>query len=220
MQKAIVISTFTLYIFNLIGCATVETIPKSLPLSRPPSISGTYHRLERGQTLWRISKLYDIDIDEILNINNLNDSTRINAGQILFIPNRSTKIYSDRIRKDSGYDFIWPVRGKVVSGYGDKTANLLNKGITMRISSNSDIMASNSGIVVFVNEMLRGYGKTIIISHNNGIMTVYSLLSETLVKPGEYINKAAIIAKGENGIMHFEIRKGHIPQNPYYFLPN
>lgn len=210
----------TLYsILFLIGCATVDNRPKSLPL-KPPAVSGVYHRVERGQTIWRISRLYDIDIDEILNINNITDSTKINSGQLIFIPNRLRKAYFDKSKKDSIQDFIWPAKGKVVFDYGDKTANLLNKGITMRIPSNSDIVASNSGIVVFVNEMLRGYGKTVIVSHNNGIMTVYSLLSKILVKPGEYINKGLTIAKSESGMVHFEIRKSHIPQNPHYYLAN
>lgn len=220
----IVILPFVFCVLNLIGCATIDNnIPKSsgsvLP-SRRPAISGIYHRLERGQTLWRISRLYTIDIDEILSINNIDDSTRINAGQLIFIPNRSTKAYSNNT-EGTFHDFIWPVKGKIVSGYGEKSANLINKGITMKIPLNSDIVASNSGTVVFVNEMLRGYGKTVIISHNSGIMTVYSLLSKILVKPGEYINKGIAIAKSdESGLMHFEIRKGHISQNPYYYLPN
>ena len=49
-------------------------------------------------------------------------------------------------------------------------------------------------------------------------MTVYALLSDILVKTGEFIPQGAPIARSANGIVHFEIRKGYASQNPFYYL--
>ncbi|MBI5048495.1 MAG: M23 family metallopeptidase [Deltaproteobacteria bacterium] len=47
---------------------------------------GIYHTVERGQTLWRISKTYDVDIQDVAEFNDITDTTQIKAGQKIFIP--------------------------------------------------------------------------------------------------------------------------------------
>ena len=42
--------------------------------------------VERGQTLYRIAKAYNIDINELMRVNRINDPTQIDIGQKLFIP--------------------------------------------------------------------------------------------------------------------------------------
>lgn len=205
----------------LSGCATVEYAPKpSVPKIQRPGLSGTYHRVVKGQTLWRISKIYGVELDEIIRINNIKDSTQIEAGQSIFIPvNLRALAQPAATQPLCPEDFVWPKKGKIISGFGEKTNNGINKGITISAEAGSNVVASASGTVVFSNENLGDYGKTLIISHNDGIMTLYSLLSHILVKPGDYINRGTPIAKCENGLLHFEIRRGRIPQNPYYYLP-
>ena len=198
------------------GCATanlpipqINTSPKTLPL-KIEGLKGIYHRAERGQTLWKISRMYGVELDDILRFNNITDVTQIPVGQPLFIPNASKIIPAKSNDKDSE-DFIWPAKG---------IANATNKGINMRIPSESEVVASRSGTVVFTAENLKGYGRTIIIEHGGDFMTVYTLLSQILVKPGEYINQGSPIARIKSGALHFEIRRGSIPQNPYYYLPH
>lgn len=165
--------------------------------------------------------MYNTDLDEIIRLNNISNPAQINAGQTIFIPKTNSPEAPGAaeykpLKQDN--DFIWPAKGKVIVNYGEKLSNSLNKGITIHSNPDADILAANSGVVVFTSQELKSYGKTIVISHYNGIMTVYALLSKILVKPGEQINQGSSIAKSENGIVHFEIRKGHISQNPYYFL--
>lgn len=200
----------------LIGCATLEyaSLP---PAPNALDMPGVYHRVEKGQTLWRISRLYDVDLDEIISANRISDAAQIHTGQLIFIPRRQRKAPS--YAAASFQDFVWPVKGRIVSNFGDRTKNIINKGITLRPHQNHDVVASASGSVVFASESLKGYGKTVIIAHNDGIMTVYALLSRILVRPGDYLQQGTAIAKCENGVVHFQIRKGHIPQNPYYYLP-
>lgn len=47
---------------------------------------GVYHRVKPGETLWRISKTYNVDLQELAEINNITDSSRISAGSVVFIP--------------------------------------------------------------------------------------------------------------------------------------
>ena len=87
------------------------------------------------------------------------------------------------------------------------------------------VAASRSGRVIFSEEKVKGFGKTVIIDHGDGIQTVYSHNSEILVKIGEDVKQAQPIAKvgstgrGNSPYLHFEIRKRHKPQNPFYYLP-
>ncbi|MDI6758300.1 MAG: LysM peptidoglycan-binding domain-containing protein, partial [Candidatus Omnitrophota bacterium] len=61
------------------GCVTVPRQPVVQP-------QGIYHMVERGQTLYRIAKTYNIDINELMRINRISDPTQIEIGQKVFIP--------------------------------------------------------------------------------------------------------------------------------------
>ncbi len=226
-QITFLLSYFLAFLL-LSGCASIEParksyIPAVIPELKKNSaqLPGKYHRVEKNQTLWRISKIYRVDLEDILKSNNITDPSQIKTGQSIFIPDNNfpeTGLSLNSTAKDNLSDFIWPAKGMVISKFGDKLNNAVNKGLTIRISPGSDIQAAQSGRVAFTAGQLKGYGKTIILSHNNGIMTVYALLSDILVKTGEFIPQGAPIARSANGIIHFEIRKGYASQNPYYYL--
>jgi len=204
---------FVFYLFCFAGCAT--TAPTYIAPSPPPAMPGIYHRVERGQTLWRISRMYNIDLGSLVTVNRIPDAARIEAGQLIFIPQRETKVYPSE--KYSGEDFIWPVKGRLIAGFGQTYNDTVSKGLIIRTAENSSISAAGKGRVIFYDTAFRGFGKTIIIDHGNGFSTVYSGISNSLVKPGDTVEKGAVIAK--SGYLHFEIRKGFTAQNPYFYLP-
>ena len=47
---------------------------------------GVYHRVKPGETLWGISKAYHVDLQELAEVNNITDASRIVAGNVVFIP--------------------------------------------------------------------------------------------------------------------------------------
>ena len=201
------------------GCAPAPYVKPTLP----PSMPGIYHRVEKGQTLWRISKIYTVDLDEIVKINRIADASSIDVGQLIFIPRRQKpQVLAAKSLSD---DFIWPLRGRVISTFGQTFNNLINKGLNIQTYHNSDIVASRSGRVVFLGDNFNDFGKTIIIDHGDGFSTVYARNSRVFIKPGDYVQKGIIIARAgsagrdKNIYLHFEIRKGHLPQNPYFYLP-
>lgn len=222
-KKLRVWKTVTIFsLFFLAGCASAPYIK---PIT-PPSVSlpGIYHNVEKGETLWRISKTYGVGLEELVRVNRISDGTAIETGQRIFIPNQSS-LKPAAIRYTDSDDFIWPVRGRVVGSFGQVINNMVNKGINIAPSGSGDIIASRSGRVVFLNNNFAGLGRTIILDHGDSFFTVYSLSSEALVKPGENIKQGMVIARlgepreGRRGYLHFQVRKGHLPQNPLFYLP-
>lgn len=182
-----------------------------------------YHRVEAGQTLWKISRLYDVDIDDILRLNHLPEDAAIETGRILLIPNRNRP--QNFAVKSSGDDFIWPLKGRVITGFGSNYHNLINKGINIQASMGEDILATRSGRVVFYADHFGNFGKTIIIDHQDGLRSIYSRVLQALVRPGDNVQKGTLIgyagtsARDKNIYLHFEIRKGALAQNPLFYLP-
>jgi len=120
--------------------------------------------------------------------------------------------------------FRWPVRGKVITGYGAKTNGKANDGINVAVPEGTPIKAAEDGVVAYSGNELKGYGNLVLVRHSNGYVTAYAHASELLVKRGDTIKRGQIIAKsgqsGEVGSpqLHFEIRKGSSPVDPLQFL--
>jgi len=120
--------------------------------------------------------------------------------------------------------FRWPVRGKVITGYGAKTNGKANDGINLAVPEGTPVKAAEDGVVAYSGSELKGYGNLILVRHSNGYVTAYAHASELLVKRGDTIKRGQVIAKsgqsGEVGSpqLHFEIRKGSSPVDPQQFL--
>ncbi len=203
------------------GCVTAPGPVGPVPVAS--NIGGVYHSVQRGQTLWRISKIYNIDLDELASANRIFDASRIEPGQVIFIPHRQRQEPVSNL--SYGEDFIWPVKGKVVATFGQSVQNMVNKGINIQAYRGTDVFASRSGKVVFYCVDFRGFGKTLIIDHGDGIFTVYARNSQVLVKSGDTVNKGELISKigsygsDKSAYLHFEIRKSGVAQNPFFYLP-
>jgi murein DD-endopeptidase MepM/ murein hydrolase activator NlpD len=209
------------------GCASTPVVLP--PREIAPAVrtqEGAYHKVVKGETLWRISKNYGVELEKVVSVNGLRNAECIESGQVIFIPSAGKpaeiKISAEVVR--SKEDFIWPVRGKVISSFGERQGTAPNKGIDIQARAGMPIVAARSGKVIFSEDKLRGYGKTVILDHGDGYNTVYAHNSEILVKIGESVTQAVTIAKmGSTGrsqtpYLHFEIRKGHKPRNPFFYL--
>lgn len=212
------------YILNLTGCATSPIT--TLPATPGIPLAGTYHRVEKGETLWKISKQYNLDIDELAKINRITDTKILETGQMLLIPDANKEaLLTPTDKKFFSDDFSWPLKGKIISYFGQSFDNMLNKGINIKPYSDRSITASRAGKVIFCSQNFSGFGKTIIIDHHDGFLTIYARNSELMVKTGDTVEKGMLIAKAgsagrdKNTFLHFEIRKGHTAQNPCFYLP-
>ncbi|WP_020184708.1 peptidoglycan DD-metalloendopeptidase family protein [Methylopila sp. 73B] len=124
----------------------------------------------------------------------------------------------------SGPSFRWPVRGRVISGYGSKASGATNDGINLAVPEGTDVKASDDGVVAYAGSELKGFGNLVLIRHSNGWVTAYAHNSALEVKRGETIRRGQIIAKsGSTGNvtspqLHFEVRKGAQAVDPMQHL--
>jgi murein DD-endopeptidase MepM/ murein hydrolase activator NlpD len=120
--------------------------------------------------------------------------------------------------------FRWPVRGRVIAGFGPKTTGQQNDGINVAVPEGTPVKAAEDGVVAYAGNELKTYGNLVLIRHSNGYVTAYAHASEILVKRDEPIKRGQVIAKsGQTGNvsapqLHFEIRKGSSPVDPMPYL--
>jgi murein DD-endopeptidase MepM/ murein hydrolase activator NlpD len=120
--------------------------------------------------------------------------------------------------------FRWPVRGRVIAGFGSKPNGTQNDGINLAVPEGTPIKAADDGVVAYAGNELKGYGNLVLIRHSNGYVSAYAHASELLVKRGDTIRRGQVIAHaGQTGNvtspqLHFEIRKGSTPVDPTQFL--
>lgn len=213
------ILTLVVCVLSFTGCAAVSR--ETRPIKKETE-SGIYHRVEKGQTLWRISKIYDVDLDELIKVNKIIDVSNIEVNRLIFIPNRQNmqnfpKNYAEE-------DFLWPIKGKVVSSFGQINNNTINKGIDIAPVRTKEVVASRSGKIVFLRHNFNGAGTTLIIDHGERLFSVYESNFNVLSNVGDIVQRGSVIAKfipltyTKNQYLHFEIRKGYTAQNPYFYL--
>ena len=120
--------------------------------------------------------------------------------------------------------FRWPVRGRIIAGFGTKPNGSQNDGINLAVPAGTPIKAADDGVVAYAGNELKGYGNLVLIRHDNGFVSAYANASELLVKRGESVKRGQVIAHaGQTGNvtspqLHFEIRKGSTPVDPTKYL--
>jgi murein DD-endopeptidase MepM/ murein hydrolase activator NlpD len=120
--------------------------------------------------------------------------------------------------------FRWPVRGRIIAGFGTETNGQRNDGINLAVPEGTSIKAAETGTVAYAGSELKGYGNLVLVRHPNGFVTAYAHSSELLVKRGDQVKRGQIIARaGQTGNvsspqLHFEIRKGATPVDPTRYL--
>jgi murein DD-endopeptidase MepM/ murein hydrolase activator NlpD len=120
--------------------------------------------------------------------------------------------------------FRWPVRGRVIAGFGAKVNGAPNDGINLAVPEGTSVKAAEDGVVAYAGNELKGYGNLVLVRHSNGFVTAYAHASEIKVKRGDQIKRGQIIAlAGQTGSasspqLHFEIRKGSTPVDPSQYL--
>jgi len=135
-----------------------------------------------------------------------------------------------------GANFMWPVTGKVSSKFGRQSelirlgdgtkinSTRYNNGIKIDAPEGTPVVASESGIIDKT-DTFKYYGKTIIIKHGRGYMTVYSYLQEIAVTEGDTVKKGQMIGRvgklqrSDRSALHFEIRHRNRAKNPQFYLP-
>ena len=114
----------------------------------------------------------------------------------------------------SGGKFLWPVKGRILSGYGPKGGGLHNDGLNIAAARGTPVLAAENGVVAYAGNELRGFGNLLLIKHSGGWVTAYAHIQDMQVRRGERVRRGQpIAAVGSSGNvaspqLHFEIRKG------------
>jgi murein DD-endopeptidase MepM/ murein hydrolase activator NlpD len=122
--------------------------------------------------------------------------------------------------------FRWPLRGRVTTNFGSKTAGGASDGIDLAVPEGTAVRAADDGVVAYAGNELKGYGNLVLVRHANGFVTAYANASEISVKRNDQVHRGQVIAKsGQTGSaatpqLHFEIRKNSAPVDPMQYLPS
>ena len=98
-----------------------------------------------------------------------------------------------------------------------------HKGLDIAVPFGSDVVATAAGTVIFSGQK-GGYGNCVIVSHGNGLATLYGHLSQLVAKVNDKIKVGQVIAKSGNSgrstgpHLHYEVHKNNTPVNPKLFM--
>jgi len=205
--------TFLSLTIFCLACAPYR-VPEGRSYLPTSKRSGINYIVKQGDSLWKISKQYNVSVERIMRENNISSPYNLGVEQKIFIPR-----YSSTPIKG----FSWPIKGNIINYFNESVDSSLNRGVNIQVAScNREVKASALGKVAFSNP-LKGWGKTIILKHDSSLYTVYANLEETSVKEGSTVDKGntiGMVASGKNGsyILHFEVRKRNIPEDPLKYL--
>ncbi len=128
------------------------------------------------------------------------------------------------IRYGSG-QFIWPVDGSVVSGFGMRWGRM-HEGIDIAVPAGTPIRAAADGTVVLMQSEAEsgGYGNFTCLDHGGGLQTCYAHQSAFAVSSGQSVSQGDVIGYvgctghcfGDH--LHFEVRVGGAPTDPLGYL--
>lgn len=125
---------------------------------------------------------------------------------------------------------IWPTKGWMSSGFGYRISPFteqkeFHKGIDISARMNALIVAPADGVVYGV-DFDHGFGKTVVIKHGYGVVTLYAHLNKILVKRGQFVKRGEKIAQvGSTGRstgphLHYEVHLNGVPVNPLRYILN
>ena len=208
-----------------IGCGSARNPPATSPPPAPVALPATEanrpnpapvrtHTVQPGDTLWSLSRRYEVSVADFVSANNLVDPNRLSVGERLIIPAHAV-----------GGAWAWPVAGgEILSGFGNRRGRNTHRGLDIGARAGQQVVAAWPGVVVYAGSSMRDYGNAIILDHGGGLTSLYGHNSELLVRMGDAVGRGEPIAlAGESGNAtgvhcHFEVRKNAVALDPLSFL--
>src|SRR3569833_906249 len=123
---------------------------------------------------------------------------------------------------------IWPVEGRVGSGFGQREDPIngegaFHPGMDIEAPYGTPVRAAADGNVMGEN-MGSGYGRQVVLDHGHDLITLYGHLSSLAVIPGQHVLRWQVIGYfGQSGRstgphLHYEVRVHKVPVNPHKYL--
>lgn len=186
-------------------------------------ISGVRHIVKVGDTIQSITKLYKGDATEILRYNDLTAGAALTPGQVIIVPDGELvapkyATSGSSLRGAGGPDYGGYYMRPIIAGRKTQGFHGYN-GVDLADAYGTPIYAAAAGTVIIAKDegWNGGYGKYVVIQHNNGTQTLYSHNTENLVVEGQWVGRGQAIAlmgstgKATGPHVHFEIRGAKNP---------
>jgi murein DD-endopeptidase MepM/ murein hydrolase activator NlpD len=134
---------------------------------------------------------------------------------------------SRRIHPLNGTPNLWPIDGRLLSGFGQRNDPFgdegeFHKGVDLGAPTGTPVHVTADGVVTFADRQ-SGYGLVVVVNHGN-VDTLYAHLSKMYVHSGQEIRRGELVgAVGTTGRvtaphLHYEVHQNGRPVNPYQFL--
>ncbi len=196
-------------------------------------VTGIAHKVSKGDTVYSIAKKYDSSaqgvVDFPFNTFSNDETFELAIGQIVMVPDGvkpQEAIVSPRIRQitpDAGSvvasgNFVWPTQGTISQNYA-----WYHTGLDVANRAAPNVLAADSGAVVYAGCLTYGYGCHVIIDHGNGYRTLYAHLQKIYVVStagsnrigkGQPLGQMGSTGRSTGTHLHFEITKNGIKINP------
>ncbi|NLV17360.1 MAG: M23 family metallopeptidase [Syntrophomonadaceae bacterium] len=183
-----------------------------------------YYTVKAGDTFWDIAQNHKVDLSQLIAANSGKDPQRLAIGDSIKIPltAAATAAGTSQPSRSVAGLFSWPVFGTISSHFGLRGKEF-HHGLDVACPVNTPIRAAKAGRVTFAGTKTV-YGRTVIISHGEGVETLYAHASKLLVKEGQDVMRGQVIALvGISGRttgphLHFEIKYDDKAVNPIKYL--
>ncbi len=220
-----------------------------LPGEAAPAPSARSHTVRRGDTLYSIARANGVTHVQLAALNDIAPPYTLAVGQTLSLGAASTapspqgpprRFASDkgprtfagagthgRATKSalSADGFQWPLSGRVVRGFEGGASARANAGLNIAAVEGQPVSSAGDGRVIYAGDELRGYGRLLLIEHDDGWVSAYAHLSEIsvkeeqTVKAGQKVGKAGSTGAVDQAQLHFELRRHGRPMDPKRHLP-
>ena len=216
-----------------------QQVKRKQPVKSPASRSTRkgYHTVRKGETLYSIAWQYGYDVRDLARWNRIRAPYTIYPQQKLRLKSPVTSAAkktakprvpkaSKKQRADSKYtkkiSWQWPTKGKIIGKYSARDSG--KKGLDIAGKKGQRVFAAAIGRVVYSGSGLRGYGKLIIIKHNDTYFSAYAHNNRLFVTEGKKVTKGQHIADmgssaAQRVMLHFEVRRNGKPVDPLRYLP-
>ena len=229
-----------------------ETTPDYSVVTGSVQPSGGTYKVQSGDSLSRIATKNGTTVSELQAANSMT-GTSLKIGQTLKLPGAIDPVKTASVPKEklpanvdpivtgslkpnsidkdtpaparTGIsDFRWPVKGRVVSNFGQSGSSGSNEGIDISVPEGTAVHAAENGVVIYVGDEISSYGKLILVRHADDWVSAYAHNRDYEVKKGDNVRRGQIIARsGRTGNagrpkLHFELRKNSTPVNPKKYL--
>lgn len=202
------------------------------------------HRVRAGETVLSLARTYSVDARSLALLNDLKPPYRIALGDDLVLPAgararpepssaapttattaTTATAPPPAIERGAAGRFSWPLRGDIVGRFGPVGNGARRDGVDIAAPAGATFVAAAGGRVVYAGDDLPGYGRLILLQHDQGWVTAYARAGRLLVREGDLVTQGQQIGvvgvgREEPAGLHFQIRRGREARDPLRYLPS